>query len=107
MRSAIRINFLVFVLTPSAQFVQLLKRVSLAAVVAFGLAVVGGMPAFAQESGTVEGIVKDPTGAAVSGATVTIYNPVSHYNQSTTSNSAGAFRFTNVPFNPYHMTVTA
>ncbi|HUJ13425.1 MAG TPA: TonB-dependent receptor [Thermoanaerobaculia bacterium] len=65
------------------------------------------MPAFAQESGTVEGIVKDPTGAVVPGATVTLYNPVSHFNQSTVTNAAGAFRFTNVPFNPYHMTVTA
>jgi len=84
-----------------------LSWISPAAVVAFGLALAGSMPALAQESGAVEGIVKDPTGAVVSGATVTIYNPVSHFQQSTATNSAGTFRFTNVPFNPYHLTVAA
>jgi len=82
MRSAFRISFLLLLFIPA-------------------------VAALAQESGTVEGVVKDPTGAVVSGATVTIYNPVSHFQQSTVTNSAGAFRFTNVPFNPYHMTVAA
>ncbi|HSY51218.1 MAG TPA: TonB-dependent receptor [Thermoanaerobaculia bacterium] len=81
--------------------------ISPAAVVAFGLALAVSMPALAQASGTVEGLVKDPTGAVVSGAAVTIYNPVSHFQQSTVTSSAGAFRFTNVPFNPYHLTVVA
>src|SRR5579862_4536707 len=62
---------------------------------------------FAQESGTVEGTVKDPTGAVVSGATVTIYDPVSQYSKSTVTSRSGAFRFTDVPFNPYHLTVEA
>jgi hypothetical protein len=61
----------------------------------------------AQSSGTVEGIVKDPDGAVVPGATVQIHNPVSHFDRSTTTNAEGKFQFTNVPFNPYHMTVTA
>lgn len=61
----------------------------------------------AQSSGTVEGVIKDPTGAVVPGATVEMHNPVSHFDRSITSDSAGVFRFTNVPFNPYHLTVTA
>src|SRR5450432_347167 len=51
---------------------ELLSRIGLVAVVAFGLAIAVSTPAVAQQSGTVEGIVKDPTGAVVSGATVTI-----------------------------------
>ena len=58
-------------------------------------------------SGSIEGVVKDPSDAAVVNATVEIKDPVSGYLKTTTTNSEGAFRFTNVPFNPYHMTVTA
>jgi hypothetical protein len=61
----------------------------------------------AQSSGTVEGQVKDPSGAAVSKATVEIHNPVSHFDRNTTTDSEGKFRFTSVPFNPYHLQVTA
>src|ERR1700684_4013824 len=65
-------------------------------------------PAVAQtgaSSGTVVGTVTDPTGAVLPGATVTIQNPVSQYQQSTKTDSAGHFQFTNVPSNSYHMTV--
>jgi hypothetical protein len=62
---------------------------------------------WAQQSGTIEGTVKDQAGAVVPGARVEIHNPVSHFDQSTTTDSDGAFHFTNVPFNPYHLTVTA
>ena len=65
------------------------------------------LSSWAQSSGTVEGVIKDPTGAVVPGAKVEIHNPVSHFDRSITSDSTGAFRFTNVPFNPYHLTVTA
>ena len=61
----------------------------------------------AQSSGTVEGQVKDPSGAAVSKATVEIHNPVSHFDRNTTTDSEGKFRFTSIPFNPYHLQVTA
>jgi len=58
-------------------------------------------------AGTIDGTVTDPAGAAVPGATVTIHNPVSGYEASATTDSNGHFSFTNVPFNPYHMTVTS
>jgi hypothetical protein len=58
-------------------------------------------------SGSVEGVVKDPSGAAVPNATVEIKDPVSGYLRTTNTNTEGAFRFTNVPFNPYHMSVNA
>jgi len=70
---------------------------------AFLFAVVGS----AQSSGILDGTVTDPSGGAVPGATVEMHNPVSHYDRSTTTDTDGKFRFANVPFNPYHLTVTA
>ncbi len=56
---------------------------------------------------SLSGVVADPTGAVVPGATVTIHNPVSQFSRSTTTDNAGRFNFTNVPFNPYHLSVSA
>jgi Carboxypeptidase regulatory-like domain len=61
----------------------------------------------AQSSGTIEGSVKDASGAAIPNATVEIHNPVSQFERSTTTDTDGKFRFTSVPFNPYHLVVTA
>ena len=58
-------------------------------------------------SGSIHGNVVDPTGAVVPNASVEIHNPVSQYDRSTTTDTSGNFNFDNVPFNPYHMTVTA
>jgi hypothetical protein len=58
-------------------------------------------------SGSIDGTVLDPTGAAVSKATVEIHNPVSGFIRTTTTDSAGKFEFTNIPFNPYHLTIVA
>ncbi|MGC2400233.1 MAG: TonB-dependent receptor [Acidobacteriaceae bacterium] len=58
-------------------------------------------------SGSLSGTVTDPSGAVVPGATITIANPVSGYSRTATTDSAGSFRFTNLPFNPYHLIVSA
>jgi Carboxypeptidase regulatory-like domain len=58
-------------------------------------------------SGSIEGMVKDQSGASVPGAKVEITNPVSSFHRETTTDTDGSFRFTNVPFNPYHLIVTA
>ncbi len=58
-------------------------------------------------SGTIQGVIKDPSGAVVSGANVEISNPVSGFHRETTTGGAGDFRFANIPFNPYHLAVTA
>lgn len=65
---------------------------------------------FAQSVGTsatLQGAVTDPSGAVVPNATVEIRNPVSGFERTTQTDNSGAFAFTNVPFNPYHLTVTA
>ena len=61
----------------------------------------------ASNSGLVAGTVVDPTGAVLPNATVEIHNPVSHFDRSTTTDSSGKFNIPNIPFNPYHMTVSA
>ncbi len=60
----------------------------------------------AGNSGSINGSVLDPTGAVVAKSTVEIRNSVSGYARSTTTDAAGRFSFTNVPFNPYHLVVT-
>ena len=64
-----------------------------------------GVLSYAQSSsGTIRGTVLDPSGAAVTSATVEIQNPVSQYNRSTQTDGQGNFEFDNIPYNPYHLT---
>ena len=55
----------------------------------------------------IDGIVTDPSGGVIPNANVTIHNPVSGLDRSTATDGSGNFTFQNVPFNPYHLTVTA
>jgi len=76
----------------------------------FGLGwLLAAAPGFAQlgNSGSIEGAVKDPSGSSVAGATVEISYPISGFHREATTDTDGNFRFTNVPFNPYHMVVSA
>src|ERR1700756_4731399 len=57
-------------------------------------------------SGFIGGTVTDPSGAVVPGATVSIENPVSQYSRTAITDKAGYFQFPNLPFNPYHLTVS-
>ena len=57
-------------------------------------------------SGSINGTVSDPSGAVIPGASVSIQNPVSAYSRTTTTDTTGHFHFPNLPFNPYHLTVT-
>ena len=84
------------------------KSLPAAFVVVFLLAL--GLNVFAQSggnSGSISGTVLDPTGAVVPNAAVEIHNPVSHFDRSTTTEASGNFSLLNIPFNPYHMTLTA
>src|SRR5437667_2641838 len=71
-----------------------------------GVSGVNSAAAQSVASGTVDGSVVDPTGAVISGAKVEIRNPITGYQQTTTTDSSGTFRFTNLPFNIYHIEVT-
>jgi hypothetical protein len=81
------------------------------ALVAVGLlAGVNVDPAFGQSlgnAGTIEGTVVDQSGAAIPKAEVRLSNAVSGCNQTTTTNTDGSFRLTNIPPNPYRLEVNA
>ena len=80
-------------------------RAALAIVFFFAMALIAS--AQSGNSTAVGGTVFDPSGAVVPNATVEIRNPVSQFDRTTTTSSTGGFEFPNVPFNPYHLTVTA
>src|SRR5438309_588320 len=58
-------------------------------------------------TGTVQGQVTDSAGASVAGASITLSNSITNYKVTAKTDDAGAFRFQNVPFNSYRLTVTA
>ncbi len=67
----------------------------------------GFLKAQASNAVSVSGTVKDPSGAVIPGATITIYNPVSGFTREASTDANGSFSIPNVPFNPYHVTVAA
>jgi hypothetical protein len=76
----------------------------------FLLTIFLGLSAVAQaqsgSSTSITGTVVDPSGAVVANATVEVRNPVSGFSRSAVTDAAGKFVVPNVPFNPYHVTVT-
>lgn len=66
------------------------------------------LPLFSQTtSGNITGTVYDPTGAAVPGATIVAHNTATSADSTTTSTSAGDYRFENLPVGTYTITVNA
>jgi hypothetical protein len=66
------------------------------------------LPAWAQSSstGTVAGSVTDPSGAVVSGATVTLIDISTNASRSTTTNAAGRYIYVDVSPGTYNMAVS-
>jgi hypothetical protein len=88
----------------------MLKRLSICTVFVLGfvlLLTTGPAKAQLGNAGSIEGVVKDSSGGVVAGAKVEINFPVTGYQRETTTGDDGTFRFSNVPFNPYHLVVTA
>ena len=74
------------------------------------LLALGASGVFAQSggnSGTVTGTVTDGSGAVVVGAKVQIENPVSGYKRAAVTDNTGKYVFSNLPFNPYHVAISA
>src|SRR5207253_3656521 len=83
------------------------KSLRASSVIVFFL--VFGLISHAQSGGSstsVIGVVVDPSGAVVANATVEIRNPVSGFERTATTDNSGRFSIPNVPFNPYHLSVT-
>jgi hypothetical protein len=64
------------------------------------------LPSASAQSTSVTGTVVDQSGAVVPKANVDIRNPVSGFERSTVTDNSGKFSIPNVPFNPYHLSVT-
>ena len=62
--------------------------------------------AFAQFSGTVSGVVADPSGAVVPGATMTLHNTATNEQHIVTTTSAGIYQFVSLPPGSYELTTT-
>ena len=66
------------------------------------------MTGYAQSGGTtVRGVIKDPQGNLVSGATVTLTDPSKNFTRTQQTNQDGAYVFTAVPPGTYNLEVTA
>jgi hypothetical protein len=61
----------------------------------------------AVHSGSITGTVTDTTGAVIPGAAITITNPLSGYTRSAVTDDAGHYDFQNLPFNHYHIVISA
>lgn len=63
-----------------------------------------GQPLFAQSRiGTLQGTVKDPSGALVRNAKVSVTQPVTGYKQTVETDEQGSFKLVNIPFNTYNV----
>src|SRR5262245_2034613 len=74
------------------------------------LLVVGTMPVRAlaqQPTGGIEGNITDPSGAVISGATVTVSQEKTGFERSTTTSGDGTYRFTQLVPGEYNVSVTA
>jgi TonB dependent receptor/Carboxypeptidase regulatory-like domain len=58
-------------------------------------------------AGTLQGIVKDPTGGVMESVPVKIENRVTGYARTSNTDSMGHYIFSNLPPNPYHVSVEA
>ena len=56
-------------------------------------------------AGTIYGIILDPSGARIPDADVSLANEITGYQRHVLADANGEFRFTNVPFNEYHLEV--
>src|ERR1043165_8414662 len=86
---------------------MLFKNLPRAAMICGALLLIAPM-IFAQgRIGSIQGIVKDPGGALVPNATITVTQPVTGYRQTTQTDAQGAFKLVNVPFNTYKVRAEA
>jgi hypothetical protein len=71
--------------------------------------VFASLSAFSQSgsAGAVRGTVTDPSGAVVANATVHLTNGVSQFDRTAFTDASGQFEFSNVPFNPYRINISA
>lgn len=73
-------------------------------------ALLGASVAFGQSQSNaadLQGYVRDPSGAAITGATVTVVNSATNFSRAVTTNDEGYYQITNLPPGSYEVTVEA
>jgi hypothetical protein len=86
----------------------MLFRISFKAAMVCSVVLLFGPTLFGQARiGSVQGVVKDPTGALVPNASITVTQPVTGYRQTTQTDAAGTFKLVNLPFNTYKIRAEA
>src|SRR5258706_10999294 len=85
---------------------MLSKRVVLVAVALCCLFALTPSALYPQSTGTVNGLVIDPSGAAVAGATITLTDIATGAPRAAVTNDAGRYAFVSVPPGVYNLTVT-
>jgi len=83
------------------------KHAAVGAAVALMLLLVCAGAAWGQATTSLRGTVTDPSGGAVSGATVTLTNAESKISRSATTTEDGAYQFTFLPPGTYSLKITA
>src|SRR2546430_17607854 len=84
---------------------DLMKRIALLLAASL-LLLVSVISSFAQSgSSSVRGVIKDPQGNAVAGATVTLASPERNFTRTQTTNSDGGYLFKPVPPGTYRLEV--
>ena len=77
------------------------------AILLAGILSLGAMPAFTQiNTGEIDGIVRDPTGAVVPNASVTAVEAGTHLEYSTKTNGSGEYLLAQLPVGQYDLTVS-
>jgi outer membrane receptor protein involved in Fe transport len=86
----------------------MLFRIPFRAAIICGALILFGPTVFAQARiGSIQGVVKDPGGALVPNATITVTQPVTGYRQTTQTDAQGSFKLVNLPFNTYKVRAEA
>src|ERR1044072_3208698 len=86
----------------------MLFRVSFKAAMICSVVLLFGPTLFGQARiGSVQGVVKDPTGALVPNASITVTQPVTGYRQTAQTDAQGSFKLVNIPFNTYKVRAEA
>jgi Carboxypeptidase regulatory-like domain len=93
---------------PVGWLTKLLRSLAVSAVAVCTVVTLLSLPGFGQAvSGDITGTVTDPSGAAVTNATVTALNTETGQKITVTTKSIGDYRFTNLPVGTYDITATA
>ncbi len=80
---------------------------SLLCVAVLGAGAVPRLAAQASNIGTIQGMVLDPSGKAVAGASVLVTDPAANYQHTVTTGPHGHYELLNVPFDPYEVIARA